>query len=393
MKRNRLGRRGGLPRDAEQLLWLANGLADSSSRAEDHFWDQRLADAVDNLLRSEDEDALNTALDHLSTASAHAYDELADMIESRAEGALKSDEQHDVLLIAAPVMAWSRYRIPAAPIAAAAMSNLRVQLKAHVLAKDVRLALADFLFSPDQLPQGYCATADFATHLGKAAGTDTDLHIKTDNLPETAQFLSDTRYLLGAVMVPKGAPIFRWQEEDCTREQAQDQWRAQGGACFAPLLTGCAFEVVLPNAYFAASREADKASRPYSIQASVAFLSTTLDTPATGLRAVVAPFFERQVEEYRIGFTLRAQSEVVHGVVWPLLGAEDEQRDPRRNRSHPARLRHHRPAGARQRVPDGILRRLRRAHVPLARGRGRACRAARRTGRADAETSALIHGQ
>ena len=256
MKRNRLGRRGGLPRDAEQLLWLANGLADSSSRAEDHFWDQRLADAVDTLLRSEDEDALNTALDHLSTASAHAYDELADMIESRAEGALKSDEQHDVLLIAAPVMAWSRYRIPAAPIAAAAMSNLRVQLKAHVLAKDVRLALADFLFSPDQLPQGYCATADFATHLGKAAGTDTDLHIKTDNLPETAQFLSDTRYLLGAVMVPKGAPIFRWQEEDCTREQALDQWRAQGGACVAPLLTGCAFEVVLPNAYFAASREA-----------------------------------------------------------------------------------------------------------------------------------------
>ena len=95
-------------------------------------------------------------------------------------------------------------------------------------------------------------------------------------------------------------------------------------ACYGALLTGCAFEVVLPNAYFAASREADKASRPYSIQASVAFLSTTLDTPATGLRAVVAPFFERQVEEYRIGFTLRAQSEVVHGVVWPLLGAEDE---------------------------------------------------------------------
>jgi len=324
MKRNRLGRRGGLPRDAEQLLWLANGLADSSSRAEDHFWDQRLADAVDGLLRAEDEDTLNTALDHLSTASAHAYDELADMIESRAEGALKSDDEHDVLLIAAPVMAWSRYRIPAAPIAAAVMANLRVHLKAHVLASEVRLALADFLFSPDQLPQGYCATADFATHLGKAAGNDTDLHIKTDNLPETAQFLSDNRYLLGAVVVPKGAPIFRWQEEDCTREQALEQWRAQGGACIAPLLTGCAFEVVLPNAYFAASREADKASRPYSIQASVAFLSTTLDTPAAGLRAVVAPFFERQVEEYRIGFTQRGQNDVVHGVVWPLLGAEDE---------------------------------------------------------------------
>lgn len=324
MKRNRLGRRGGLPRDAEQLLWLASGLAESSSRAEDHFWDQRLAAAVDGLLRAEDEDTLNTALDHLSSTNAAAYDELADMIESRAEGALTSDDPHDVLLIAAPVMAWSRYRIPSATIPAAALANLRVQLKAHVLAKDVKLALADYLFSPDQLPQGYCATADFASHLARSAATDADLRIKTDNLPETAQFLSDTRYILGAVVVPKGAPIFRWQEEDCTRDQAFEQWRAQGAACIAPLLTGCATEVVLPNAYFAASREADKASRPYSIQASVAFLSTTLDAPATRLRAVVAPFFERQVEEFRIGFTLRNSNDVVHGVVWPLLGAEGE---------------------------------------------------------------------
>ena len=186
MKRNRLGRRGGLPRDAEQLLWLANGLADSSSRAEDHFWDLRLAAAVDHLLSAEDEDTLATTLDHLSTASVHAYDELADMIESRAEGALKSNDQQDVLLIAVPVMAWSRYRIPASPITAAVMANLRVQLKAHVLANGVKLALADFLFSPDQLPQGYCATADLATHIGRAAENDSDLHIKTDNLPETA---------------------------------------------------------------------------------------------------------------------------------------------------------------------------------------------------------------
>ena len=78
MKRNRLGRRGGLPRDAEQLLWLASGLAESSSRAEDHFWDQRLAAAVDGLLRAEDEDTLNTALDHLSSTNAAAYDATVD---------------------------------------------------------------------------------------------------------------------------------------------------------------------------------------------------------------------------------------------------------------------------------------------------------------------------
>ena len=118
--------------------------------------------------------------------------------------------------------------------------------------------------------------------------------------------------------MPKGAPIFRWQEEDCTRDQALEQWRAQGGACITPLLTGCAFEVVLPDAYFAASREADKMSRPYSIQASVAFLSTTMDAPAANLRAVVAPFFERQVEEFRIGLhPARAERSGARGGVAP----------------------------------------------------------------------------
>ena len=84
---------------------------------------------------------------------------------------------------------------------------------------------------------------------------------------------------------------------------------------------------MLPESYFAASRAADKDSRPYSVRASVAFLGTTLETPAANLRAVIAPFWERTLEEYRIGFTVRGQDAVVHGVVWPLLGAEDETTD------------------------------------------------------------------
>ena len=74
----------------------------------------------------------------------------------------------------------------------------------------------------------------------------------------------------------------------------------------------------------AASRQADRASRPYSIRASVAFLSSTLNVAPTGIRAVIAPFHERQLEEYRIGFTTLNSNKVVHGVVWPLLGIEDD---------------------------------------------------------------------
>lgn len=321
--RSRPKRRGGLGRDAENLLWLANGLAQSGSRAEDLFWERQLGEAIDRLLEEGAEDTFNTALDHLHGADARAYDELADFIESRAESAAGVSSEHDILLIAAPVLAWSRYRIPANTIPAAVLANLKVHLQAHVLADKVKIALADFFFSPDQLPQGYCATAAFAAELGRAALAGRDLNVDTEGLPETTQFLSDTRYLLAAVAVPKGAALFGWQEPARTRDEALTQWRMQGGACLAPLLPGCATEVVLPEAYFAASRQADSQSRPYSIRASVAFLGAELETPAANLRAVIAPFHDRELEEYRVGLMVRGNDQIVHGVVWPLLGAED----------------------------------------------------------------------
>ncbi len=327
MKRSRQKRRGGLGNAAEQLVRLASGLVESGSRAEDRYWEVRLSATIDEILGDEDEESLNNALDHLYSADIRAYEELADFVESRAENALGVSDEHEILLLAAPILAWSRYSIPANTVPPAVLANLRVHLQAHVLADQARLALADFLFSPDQLPQGYCPTAAFAAAIGRAALAGQDLHVQTEGMPETAHFLSDTRYLLAAVAVPRGAPLFAWQEEGVSREQALAQWRNQGGACIAPMLPGCAMEVVLPEAYFAASRQADRASRPYAVRASVAFLGTELQTPAANLRAVIAPFHDRQLEEYRIGLTTRESDRVVHGVVWPLLGPEDENAD------------------------------------------------------------------
>jgi hypothetical protein len=38
----------------------------------------------------------------------------------------------------------------------------------------------------------------------------------------------------------------------------------------------------------------------------------------------VAAYYDRQLEEYRVGFTYRESGEVLHGLVWPLLDSEDE---------------------------------------------------------------------
>lgn len=329
MKRTRFARRGGLTPDAERLTRLAAGLAWSSSRVEDAFWERDLSALVEKLLEAGNEDALNAALDQLWRAEGHAYEDLADFIEAGAESlSITVDGRAwDALLFAAPVLAWSRYNIPSGAIADAPLRHLRTQLAAHVLADRTKLALADFLFSPDQLPRGYTDTRELVHRLTDAAMAGNDLRMDAEMLGEAINFLSDTRYVIGVVAAPRGEPLFRWQEEDMQgspRDTVLNQWRAQGGAVIQPLLPACALEVVLPNAYHAACRDADRASRPYSLRASVAFLETTLNVRPEQLRAVVAPFHDKQLEEYRIGFTLGEASEVVHGVVWALLGAEDE---------------------------------------------------------------------
>ncbi|MBL8367312.1 MAG: DUF2863 family protein [Candidatus Accumulibacter sp.] len=330
MKRNRFSSRKRISADATELGRLAIGLAESGSKIEDLFWQKRLAELVDRLLHDGAEEDLNASLDRLFDTHAMAHDDLADIVESQAESCTMLDrgQDFDVLLIAVPVLGWSRFSIPATAIPQSLLQTLKVQLGAHVFAAGARVALADYLYSPDQLPHSFVDTWQLLQKLGAAALAGCDLGVDASSMPETNRFLSDTRYLVGALAVPRGMPLFRWNEEDkSTREAALKEWVRQGAPCFEPLLTGCAYQPLLADAYHAACRAADSASRPYSLNASVAFLQATLGDSADNLRAIVGGFHDKRLEEYRIGFGPRDEDVIYHGVVWPLLGIEDETTD------------------------------------------------------------------
>jgi hypothetical protein len=125
------------------------------------------------------------------------------------------------------------------------------------------------------------------------------------------------------------------------REAALEQWRAQAGPSVARLLPGCGTELLLPEAYYVACREADKLIRPVSVRAAVHYLTYTLGVEPGDLRAVIAGFGDEandsQVDEYRVGFTLRQSSDVVYGIVWPLYGQEDEEGTPMEGPVHGGR--------------------------------------------------------
>ncbi|MBS1143774.1 MAG: hypothetical protein H6R14_1180 [Proteobacteria bacterium] len=329
MKRTRFGSRDRLSRDAAELQRLATGLSESGGKLEDGYWEAQLAEVVDNLLKNGAEDDINTALDRLFEANPRAHDELADMVESRAE-TNRLDVQGqpwDIQLFAAPILAWSRFSIPAMTLPKSTLQALNVQLGAHVFGGDTRVALADFLFSPDQLPRSFCDTWQLTRLLGESAMSGGHLVIDTKGMAETNRFLSDVRYIVGAIAVPRGKALFRWNEVDGNKEAALKEWIKQGSPNLEPLLTGCAWQPLLPDAYHASCRNADRLSRPYSLKASVAFLQSMLGLMPADIRAVVGPCYDRRMEEYRVGLGPTTGDEVYHGIVWPLLGAEDEATD------------------------------------------------------------------
>lgn len=329
MKRTRFGSRDRLSRDAAELQRLASGLSESGGKLEDSYWEAQLAETVDSLLKNGAEDDINTALDRLFEANPRAHDELADMVESRAEAGRLDFKgiDFDIQLFAAPVLAWSRFSIPACSLPKATLEALKVQLGAHVFGGDVRIALADFLFSPDQLPRSFCDTWQLTQTLGQATLAGDHVTVDTEGMAETNRFLSDVRYLVGAIAVPRGKALFRWNEKDGNKEAALKEWIKQGSPNLEPLLTGCAWQPLLADAYHAACRNADRLSRPYSLKASVAFLQTMLGLMPADLRAVVGPCYDRRMEEYRVGLGPKDKDDTYHGIVWPLLGAEDEATD------------------------------------------------------------------
>lgn len=321
-----------LTRDAEKLIALSTGLTASGSRAEDRFWEHEILKLVHKLVAAGNDSTLEAALDHLFQSNTNAYDALAEMIEAGAETLKIESEglEHDVLLLAIPLVAWTKYSLPSGPLTAEAVSSIVPHVHGHVLARDARFAMSPFLYSIDQLPREFSAVHKLTEKLGLAALAGNAPRFEFSRLPETAPMLADVRFLLGAVVTAHEMPFFRWQEldEKTTRTECLERWVAQARPNLAKLLPGCAFESLIPDAFFVACRESDRRVRPYTLRAGVSFLEHTLKTSASSLRAFVAGIGNERVDEYRIGFSVRGSEDVVHGIVWPLFGREDEDSDP-----------------------------------------------------------------
>ena len=324
--------------DSQNLATLAQSLAISGSRLERRHWESFLDKLLEKLLGNNQQQAIYSALDHLFHTDPLAYDVLLDCVETVSSSCSQSydGKTYKGLLLAVPIIAWTRYVIPSGQLSTAQMQPLFELLREHILAQTTHAALAPALFSIDQLPQSYCDTFSLTRRMVDAA-----LHKKTlqlpSELPETAPFLADTRYLLIAVAAEINKPLLRWEEitsginSQLSRRSVLEHWQTHAVPNMQLLLPGCGVDLLLPDSYYVACREADKAVRPISLKAAVHYLTHSLSVEANQLSAVIASVGDQanamRIDEYRISFSHSGNSDVYYGVVWPLYDEESADDD------------------------------------------------------------------
>jgi hypothetical protein len=334
MRRNRITSRARQSSDADTLIKMARRLAESGSRLEDHLWERRLTELVNDRLARRSDDAIDAALDDLARSDQHAYDELADLAEACAESTLIEidGKPYEALLMALPLLAWSRYRLPATTLAASTVDAVAAHVGAHLAAREARLAVADFLYSIDQLPEAFSDVRRLLEDLAKAAALRQHVHIDPKKLREPVAMLADTRYLLAAVLAPQGMPLYHWQEpgvDPDAKLPAMTAFQEQAGEALQPVMTGCRYRLLAPNAFHASLRNADRELRGFSLEAAVSYLKLAHELAPPSLAAAFGVFEDPKGaigSEIRIGISPASDEDsVIEGVVWPLLGDDEEQ--------------------------------------------------------------------
>ena len=326
--------RSSLSRTSQTLISLAESLSRSGSHLEDTYWENRLGEALDKAMGARHGRAVESALDALLEQRSAAYELLVELAEARSESLMPGPDGQDcdALLISAPILAWTRYRLPNGQLSATRLQALESLLADTVLGPGARITLLPSLIRFDRLPQSFQETRSWTQTLAqRALGQRRDGPTLRDaDAPE--DLLADVFFLIGAVVVPRGGAVFQWQSPTVAEPSSQDtaaaRWAEGCARILEPIFTGCQLEYLRPEAYYTSTRQADQSIRPLSLKAAATWLQTAARIPGTELRAALVACGEQAIEEYRIGFCTRNSNDVIYGCVWPALSREESQPDP-----------------------------------------------------------------
>lgn len=318
-----------LTRDAQRLLTLVQALTLSGSRLEDLHWENLLDALLNKLLLGRKNNTIESVLDHMLAGELEGYEILFEHAETCSESAQiqLGGLDYDALLISAPIVAWTRYRLPDGRLDAKQQQELATGLQTSVLAEGAKLALLPQLVNFDLMPQSFHETRQWTQRIALQALNAATEPPVVNEPPQEDGMLADARFIVGVIVVPKGAPLFRWQTDQAkpltSRTDSLKLWSQAASTTLATMFTGCQSDYLLPDAFYNNNRESDRRIRPMALKAAVTWLQTAANLPPDELRAVIVGCGDTATQEYRVGFSTRHNNHVVYGCIWPVLSKEE----------------------------------------------------------------------
>ena len=316
---------------ANQLVRAAKCWFTSESRYEETQWEAEIQTLLTSLLSKGRDRDIERALETLTSSHPDAAGLVLELAQYLTEFTqVEHDgQQWDCLLMSAPLLAWTRYSVPAVTLKPEVIAHLVEGLKHLVLAPGVNVHCMPKLLSPIEMPLSYPQIRHWLQVLSDAAIKGKRAGPPINEFPKGLTLLADPRHLILVATVPAGQPILRWiQDPSVTREQCLKKWQAYCENVFTDLFAGCQIEVLLPNTYHSSNDMADRKIRSVGIRASLDWMQSVLNVPASDMRATVMAFGDELNSEYRIGYSIKGKSDVLYGTVWPVfMTEEDVERD------------------------------------------------------------------
>lgn len=316
---------------AHDLLALIEALNHSGSRLEDQFWETQLTESVQELLIDPDSTLLEQLLDYLANSNQFdIYDVLVSLIEGLAESTTihHKGQPYDVLLVTAPITAWTRYQLPDGVLGHELHENL-LSLFKNYAGPDAKVAVLGQLLSFDQLPKSFALTHKFTAQLGRLALEAQATTIELDHQEDGITLLADTKFIVCAIATPSQKAAFGWQQSTnplLAKQHSQTLWQEQCAQLLAPLFTGCQTEFLAPDGFYHNTRLSDRLMRPLAIKAAVHWLASITQSEFAEISAVIARCGQNDTEEFRIGFAIENNPDILYGCVWPIFSKDEIDR-------------------------------------------------------------------
>lgn len=315
---------------SKTLISLAQALVLSGSHLEDSFWEQQLSLKIDQALKSKRK-TIEKALDALLEEKSPAYEILAEYAESRSESISLSASNEQALLVCAPILTRTRYKLPSGNINKKQLQDLTQALSEHIFSNTAKVSVYPELVRFDRLPQSFQGTHELTQALAANASKGSRDFPELSSIEPIPELLADVFFIICTAVIPVGQPVFKWQTIDSDhhklRETAKQSWSESCADILHATFAGCQNEYIIPDAYYTNTRKADQSIRPITLKAAISWLEVAAQIPSSELCAAIIGCGEQNVEEYRIGFTTKDRKTVIYGCIWPALNREEAMPD------------------------------------------------------------------